>query len=63
MSVKTDIILARLMRHLAAVGYLKELAPDTYERTHFTKALSVPMIGETYPVVLVSSIRQNIVCY
>lgn len=51
MCLKTDAGLARLMRHLAAVGYLKELAPDTYERTHFTKALSVPMIGETYPVV------------
>ena len=37
------------MRHLAAMGYLREVASDTYERTNFTKAMAVPIIGECYP--------------
>lgn len=39
------------MRHVAAMGYLKELGPDTYERTNFTKALAIPIISDGYPCV------------
>lgn len=36
------------MRHLSAMGYLKEIAADTYERTSFTKAMALPSIGQSY---------------
>jgi len=42
-------MLSRLMRHLAAMGYLREVGSDTYERTNFTKAMAVPIIGQSYP--------------
>lgn len=42
-------LLSRMMRHLASMGYLKELEADTYERTNFTKAMAVPVIGQGYP--------------
>ncbi|CAG9952303.1 unnamed protein product [Clonostachys rosea f. rosea IK726] len=47
----TPAVWSRLARHLGAMGYLKEIAPDTYERTNFTKAMSVPIIGQSYPVL------------
>lgn len=31
------------------MGYLKELNPDTYERTNFTKAMAIPIIGQSCP--------------
>ena len=37
------------MRHVAAMGYLKEVGPDTYESTNFTRSLAVPIIGDGYP--------------
>ena len=39
------------MKHLAAMGYLHEVAHDTYERTNFTKAMAVPVIGQGYPMM------------
>ncbi|KAI6778591.1 Demethylsterigmatocystin 6-O-methyltransferase-like protein [Emericellopsis cladophorae] len=45
-------ILCRLMKHLAVMGYLKELGPDTYERTNnFAEAMAVPIIGDDYPTI------------
>ena len=44
-------ILMRLMKHLSSMGYLKELGSDTYERTNFTKAMAVPIIGQSYPPI------------
>lgn len=42
---------ARFMRHLAAMGYLKEIAADTYERNTFIKAMATPYIGQGYPML------------
>ncbi|KAL6859799.1 hypothetical protein ACO1O0_003823 [Amphichorda felina] len=44
-------LLSRLMRHVAAMGYLKEVGPDTYESTNFTRSLAVPIIGDGYPCI------------
>lgn len=37
------------MKHISAMGYLKEISKDTYGLTNFTRSLSVPIIGEPYP--------------
>lgn len=44
-------VLSRLMRHLASMGYLKEVGSDEYEPTNFAKALSLPTIGDGYSCV------------
>ncbi|KAI1323500.1 S-adenosyl-L-methionine-dependent methyltransferase [Xylariaceae sp. FL0255] len=41
-------LLSRLMRHLGAMGYVKEVGDDEYQTTNFTKALSIPIIGDGY---------------
>ncbi|KAL0931848.1 Demethylsterigmatocystin 6-O-methyltransferase 8 [Colletotrichum truncatum] len=45
-------VLSRLMRHLAAMGYLKEIRSNEYEATNFTKSLSLPIIADGYSCVL-----------
>lgn len=42
-------ISARLMRHLAAMGYLDEAARCQYRLTGFSKALTIPIICDGYP--------------
>ena len=42
-------LLSRLMRHIAAMGYLQEIGPDEYEATNFSRALTIPIIGDGYP--------------
>ncbi|KAK1973862.1 hypothetical protein LZ30DRAFT_814830 [Colletotrichum cereale] len=37
-----------LMRHLAAMGYIKETGLDEYRPANFSKAMSLPMIGDGY---------------
>lgn len=44
-------LLSRLMRHISAMGYIKEVGPDEYESTNFSRALTIPIIGEGYPCV------------
>jgi Mn-dependent DtxR family transcriptional regulator len=44
-------LLARFMRHLAAMGYLAEVDSDEYKSTNFTKALSLQAIGDGYPAM------------
>ncbi|KAF4119523.1 O-methyltransferase [Geosmithia morbida] len=41
-------LLARLLRHLGAMGYLKETGVNEYKPTNFTKSLSIPIIGNGY---------------
>lgn len=36
------------MRHLAATDYLVEVGPDTYSRTHFTKAMGKSLVSGSY---------------
>lgn len=43
-------VLARLLRHLGAMGYIKEVDADEYELTNFSKSLSLPLIAGGYPV-------------
>ncbi|KAI6282399.1 hypothetical protein MCOR27_003799 [Pyricularia oryzae] len=43
-------LLARVMRHVAAMGYLEEVGVDRYRPTAFVKALTIPMIGAGYLV-------------
>jgi hypothetical protein len=42
-------LLGRLMRHVSAMGYIKEIGPDTYETTNFGRAQTIPIIGDGYP--------------
>jgi Mn-dependent DtxR family transcriptional regulator len=51
-ALKADpALLCRLMRHISAMGYIKEVGPDEYESTTFSKALTIPIIGDGYPCV------------
>lgn len=38
----------RLMRHLSAMGYLIEICVDEYRLTNYTRAMSIPVIGNGY---------------
>jgi Mn-dependent DtxR family transcriptional regulator len=42
-------LLSRMMRHISAMGYIKEVGPDEYESTNFSRALTIPIIGDGYP--------------
>lgn len=49
-ALKVDpALLSRLMRHISAMGYIKEVGPDEYESTNFSRALTIPIIGDGYP--------------
>lgn len=37
------------MRHLGAMGYIEEVAADTYKPTNFSSSLTIPIIGDGYP--------------
>jgi hypothetical protein len=43
----------RLMKHIAAMGYIKETGSNEYAPTNFSKALTIPIIGDGYPCLLV----------
>ncbi|KAK8105147.1 hypothetical protein PG999_008506 [Apiospora kogelbergensis] len=45
-------LLARLMRHLGAMGYIIETGVDEYAPTNFSKAMSLRIIGDGYPCVV-----------
>ncbi|KAL2174027.1 S-adenosyl-L-methionine-dependent methyltransferase [Thermothelomyces heterothallicus CBS 202.75] len=45
-------LLCRLLRHVAAMGYITEVGPDEYKATNFTKSLTIPIIGDGYPCIL-----------
>ncbi|KAK8036401.1 O-methyltransferase mpaG [Apiospora marii] len=45
-------LLARLMRHLGSMGYLKETGVDEYAPTNFSRAMSLRIIGDGYPCVI-----------
>lgn len=38
----------RLLRHLSAMGLLNEVDEDEFQPTNYTKALSLPQIGNGY---------------
>lgn len=43
-------ILQRLMRHIAACGYIKMVAPDVYQPNNFSKSLVLPIISSGYDI-------------
>ncbi|KAI3539769.1 O-methyltransferase [Colletotrichum filicis] len=45
-------LLARSMRHLASTGYLRETGVDEYETNHFSRSLTLPIIGSAYSCVV-----------
>ncbi|KAI1214680.1 S-adenosyl-L-methionine-dependent methyltransferase [Annulohypoxylon truncatum] len=44
-------LVARLLRHLGAMGYVEETDVDEYKPTNFTKSLTIPIIYAGYPVL------------
>ncbi|KAI1473357.1 putative O-methyltransferase [Daldinia eschscholtzii] len=44
-------LIARLLRHMGAMGYVKETGVDEYAPTNFTKSLCLPIIGAGYPLL------------
>jgi hypothetical protein len=40
---------ARMMKHIGAMGYIKETDSDEYMATNFSNALTIPIIGDGYP--------------
>ncbi|KAI0835340.1 S-adenosyl-L-methionine-dependent methyltransferase [Hypoxylon sp. FL0890] len=44
-------LIARLLRHLGAMGYVEETDVDEYKPTNFTKSLCIPIINAGYPVL------------
>jgi hypothetical protein len=48
LGIEVDM-LGRLLRHMAAVGYLVETGPDEYKTTRFSRSLSIPVISDGYP--------------
>jgi hypothetical protein len=46
--------LGRLLKHIGAMGYIKETDADTYAPTNFSNALTIPIIGDGYPCLYVS---------
>ncbi|KAJ3940798.1 uncharacterized protein N0V96_008670 [Colletotrichum fioriniae] len=42
------VLLGRLLRHVCAMGHLKETAQDEYILTNFTKSLALDVIGDGY---------------
>ncbi|KAK2049472.1 O-methyltransferase [Colletotrichum somersetense] len=45
-------VLARAMRHLGSMGYLKEVGADEYAPTNFTRCLSLPIISGGYTCIV-----------
>ncbi|KAK4099302.1 S-adenosyl-L-methionine-dependent methyltransferase [Parathielavia hyrcaniae] len=45
-----EALLARLLKHVAAMGYLVETGPDEYRPTNFIRSLTIPIIAAGYPV-------------
>ncbi|CAJ2510507.1 Uu.00g133160.m01.CDS01 [Anthostomella pinea] len=61
-AVGVDIpVIARLLRHLGAMGYVIETGVDEYRPTDFTNSLCIPIIAAGYPVLsggLLSALNQ-----
>ncbi|KAK1638873.1 S-adenosyl-L-methionine-dependent methyltransferase [Colletotrichum phormii] len=52
------MLLGRLLRHVCAMGHLKETAQDEYLLTNFTKSLALDVIGDGY-VALIGGIGRS----
>ncbi|PYI32237.1 o-methyltransferase [Aspergillus indologenus CBS 114.80] len=45
----SQLMLARVLKHLAAMGVIKETGPDEYRRTGFSTAMQSPRYSDAYP--------------
>ena len=39
-----------ILRHVSAMGYIVETGHDEYKPNNFSKALTLPIIGDPYPL-------------
>lgn len=46
-----EAYLGRLLKHIAAMGHIVEVAKDEYRPTNFCKALSIDRLGVAYPLL------------
>ncbi|KAI1371935.1 hydroxyindole O-methyltransferase [Hypoxylon crocopeplum] len=44
-------LVGRILRHLAAMGYITETGADEYKPTQFSSALNIRVIGDGYPLI------------
>ena len=57
LSARTGIprpLLSRLLRHLTAMSHIRQPSPTTFLPTPFSSALTHPILGDGYPVILAS---------
>ncbi|PYI23475.1 hypothetical protein BO99DRAFT_428767 [Aspergillus violaceofuscus CBS 115571] len=45
----SQVMLARVLKHLAAMGVIKETGPDEYRRTGFSISMQSPRYSDAYP--------------
>ncbi|PYH84606.1 o-methyltransferase [Aspergillus uvarum CBS 121591] len=45
----SQVMLARVLKHLAAMGVIKETGPDEYRRTGFSTTMQSPRYSDAYP--------------
>ncbi|KAH6975692.1 S-adenosyl-L-methionine-dependent methyltransferase [Ilyonectria destructans] len=50
-------LLRRILRHLAAMGYICQTGPDEYKPTNFTKAMAIPIVADGYPLYAYAKIE------
>ncbi|KAI1802496.1 putative O-methyltransferase [Daldinia bambusicola] len=53
-------LVGRFLRHLSAMGYVKETGADEFAPTNFTRSLCIPIISAGYPLVSGGLLTSNI---
>ncbi|KAJ5092114.1 S-adenosyl-L-methionine-dependent methyltransferase [Penicillium alfredii] len=53
-------LLRRILRHLAAMGYISQTGPDEYKPTNFTRAMTIPVVASGYSLYAYSLIEPMI---
>ncbi|KAI1463482.1 uncharacterized protein F4812DRAFT_468603 [Daldinia caldariorum] len=53
-------LVGRFLRHLSAMGYVKETGADEYAPTNFTRSLCLPIISAGYPFMSGGLLASNI---
>ncbi|KAF2833250.1 S-adenosyl-L-methionine-dependent methyltransferase [Ophiobolus disseminans] len=57
---KNREVLARLLKHISAMGYVQETGSDEYAPTNFSTALTIPIIGDGYPCLAGGALRSGL---
>lgn len=56
---KTRVLICktgRILKHLAAMGVIKEAGPDTYQPTNFAKTLTIQKYSDGFPCMYVATL-------